>query len=728
MKSGIWLAMILLTSFLTACGGGGGSDDVAGGSSITSGIAVDPYIHNAQFDELDSDGNIIQTSGYSDSSGKFSFEKALSDGSIIQIRSSITATQSFQAQHGGEQYTGIIKRQFFIGDEQPVVVSPLTSLIANGMSPLDVITMMNNADLIGLEESDLYNDPMATLAADNLVLLQANMAVNAFMEATQNFDYPGNAGGVSPSAASSVSFDAIADMVTASLNETLYQQMVGVYGQDFTVDDMANTAVKVNHSMIQEMVGSGSQTMPMPTFDQMLTIADVHHTRMGGGTTPPDTGTGGGTRPPANTPDGQAIFAASCIGCHTVGTSTGMMDLDGDGTKVTTKFGGGISHGGNTLAADEITAIAEYFGSTGGTTPPDTGTGGGTTPPANTPDGQAIFAASCIGCHTVGTSTGMMDLDGDGAKVTTKFGGGISHGGNTLAADEINAVAEYFGSTGGTTPPDTGTGGGTTLPANTPDGQAIFAAGCIGCHTVGTSTGMMDLDGDGTKVTTKFGGGISHGGNTLAADEITAVAEYFGSTGGTTPPDTGTGGGSTPPATATCGSCHSLPPTGNTAGAHAVHTALNGIDNDCNNCHANAIHLDDWVDLGFAVKWDAKSGTATDNGDGTCSSISCHGGQTTPDWGTGSIDVAAQCQSCHASGTSQYNGYSSGEHNKHVNGEGFACTECHDSVKLAVDHFSGLSTPGFEQSPAATLKDSMNYNNQSCTISCHGENHNSERW
>ena len=647
MKSSIWLAMILLANFLTACGGGGGSDDPvvpdsADTTSITSGIAVDPYIFNAQFDEIDAEGNIIQSSDFSDASGRFSFTNAISDDSVLQIRSSLTAPQGQQAQHGGEHYTGIIKRQVFVGDEDPVVVSPLTTLLANGMTPDEVIQMIRDAGLGDLSESSLYADPMAALTVSDLVLLQANMAINAFMEATQNFDYPGNADGVSPSPATSVSFAAIADMVTESLDETRFQQMVSVYGPDFTVGDMANTAVKVNHAMIQEMVNSGSQTVPMPTLDRMLTIADVNHTRMGGGTTPPDTGTGGGTTPPANTPDGQTIFAASCSGCHTVGASTGVMDLAGDGAKVTTKFGSGISHNGNTLAADEITAVAAYFDSTGGTTPPDTGTGGGTTTPSSTPDGQTIFAASCSGCHTVGASTGIMDLAGDGAKVTTKFGSGISHNGNTLAADEITAVAAYFGSTGGTTPP-------------------------------------------------------------------------------------GTGGGATPP-TVECGSCHSLPPTGDTAGAHAVHTVLNGIDNTCVNCHADAIHQDGWVDLGFAAKWDAKSGAATDNGDGTCSSISCHGGQTTPDWATGSINVDTQCQSCHANGTSQYNSYSSGEHNKHVNSEGFACTECHDSAKLAVGHFSDLSTPGFEQPAAATLKSSLNYNSQNCAISCHGKNHNSEQW
>jgi predicted CxxxxCH...CXXCH cytochrome family protein len=179
-----------------------------------------------------------------------------------------------------------------------------------------------------------------------------------------------------------------------------------------------------------------------------------------------------------------------------------------------------------------------------------------------------------------------------------------------------------------------------------------------------------------------------------------------------------------------CGSCHSIPPTGNAAGAHAVHTALNGVGNTCDNCHpTDTDHPSGGlVNLGFAAKWNAKSSLATDNGDGTCSSIICHGGKKTPEWGSGTINVDTQCSSCHASGTSQYNGYSSGEHRKHVSEKGYACTECHDTTKLQVGHFTNLSTPGFEQSPASTLKSSLNYNNQTCSLSCHGKNHNSYQW
>jgi predicted CxxxxCH...CXXCH cytochrome family protein len=132
-----------------------------------------------------------------------------------------------------------------------------------------------------------------------------------------------------------------------------------------------------------------------------------------------------------------------------------------------------------------------------------------------------------------------------------------------------------------------------------------------------------------------------------------------------------------------------------------VHTALPSINNNCASCHAGAAH-NSRVDLGVAASFNAKSGTATVNANMTCANISCHGGQTTPAWQTGSIAVDTQCTSCHASGTSQYNSYASGQHSRHI-GKGYACTVCHSTSKLATGHFTNLATSTFEQDPAATI-------------------------
>ena len=114
-----------------------------------------------------------------------------------------------------------------------------------------------------------------------------------------------------------------------------------------------------------------------------------------------------------------------------------------------------------------------------------------------------------------------------------------------------------------------------------------------------------------------------------------------------------------------CTSCHGKPPTGtvapNSAGAHNTVTGhFNAgvtLPDGCSTCHDGAgsgttKHDNGTVDVAFLTIYSAKSGTAVHNADGTCSSVSCHGGQTTPVWLTGTIDVSTQCTSCHSFGTS----------------------------------------------------------------------------
>jgi predicted CxxxxCH...CXXCH cytochrome family protein len=133
--------------------------------------------------------------------------------------------------------------------------------------------------------------------------------------------------------------------------------------------------------------------------------------------------------------------------------------------------------------------------------------------------------------------------------------------------------------------------------------------------------------------------------------------------------------------------------------------------------------------VALAAVYNAKSGSAAFNGTAnTCSNVSCHGGQTTPSWLTGTIDVNTQCTSCHASGTAQYTSYNSGEHAKHVSI--FTCTVCHDTTKLTVNHFTALNTSAMEGPASATLATAVNYNGTSCNPSAGGLTgcHSSENW
>lgn len=178
------------------------------------------------------------------------------------------------------------------------------------------------------------------------------------------------------------------------------------------------------------------------------------------------------------------------------------------------------------------------------------------------------------------------------------------------------------------------------------------------------------------------------------------------------------------PTVANCSTCHDFPQATN---KHSQHIALQDVD--CSVCHSgnhayagNSHSGSTTVLLKFLTTYTAKSGTTAsfDAAANTCSKVSCHGGQTTPDWtSSAAFDVNSQCASCHAYGTAEYNSYNSGEHDYHVNSLKKACTNCHDTDKLAVNHFTTLSTSALEGPASATMKDALNYTNGSCTPACH---------
>jgi predicted CxxxxCH...CXXCH cytochrome family protein len=206
-----------------------------------------------------------------------------------------------------------------------------------------------------------------------------------------------------------------------------------------------------------------------------------------------------------------------------------------------------------------------------------------------------------------------------------------------------------------------------------------------------------------------------------------------------------------PLAAANCTSCHAVPPDGlapagtaypNIAGSHSPHIALNaaGSPVGCNTCHnglgsrtlnhydrANARPGKDALrvppgDIVFPAECNAKSGTAAFNAaTRACSNVICHGGQATPDWQTATpnaIDVPNACLACHVSGTTQYNSYSSGSHDRHTAALGLSastCKRCHDVAKVnGAGHFQNLVTPAFEQPASATVLPAVGYDGNRC--------------
>jgi predicted CxxxxCH...CXXCH cytochrome family protein len=231
----------------------------------------------------------------------------------------------------------------------------------------------------------------------------------------------------------------------------------------------------------------------------------------------------------------------------------------------------------------------------------------------------------------------------------------------------------------------------------------------------------------------------------------------------------------------TCQSCHvgasGLPagPTGaafpNIAGAHAKHMGL-PTTLTCDTCHAGAgtgtaTHYTNanarvTTPTGPAtVKMDATfnaqtGGPAAFNPTAfTCSASSCHGGQATPNWRTGTITSTSQCTLCHATNggttTSQYND-AVGRHawGTHATAATLDCTICHDmsagnTNPGAVKHFAELNTTPVSSTnklPSGTIKFKLTnvtypitgaatYNvttpftegGGGCALTCHGQNH-----
>ena len=196
----------------------------------------------------------------------------------------------------------------------------------------------------------------------------------------------------------------------------------------------------------------------------------------------------------------------------------------------------------------------------------------------------------------------------------------------------------------------------------------------------------------------------------------------------------------------TCLSCHEggsgLPvgPGGTSfpskAGAHAKHLGL-ATQLTCDTCHTNAGTGSATHYLNADARIATPTGPATVSIDSTfvaktggsiafnpslltCSNVSCHGGQTTPNWQSGSLNASTQCTSCHATtvqaGTAtQYNDaygrHSMGTHNVTAAGSTIACTTCHNMSNGslgALAHFKYLNTPAVDGlNPSATPADQL---------------------
>lgn len=191
------LICLLLSMLMAACGGGGGG---GGGESSSSplppvdsgsftGTAVDPYIVGAVFEEIAADGVTVlqRESTPSNNQGRFTFSKSITPGSTISMK------VGRKGLHQGTPYQGMLRRAIN-SDADGLIISPLMTVLANGVSEQELLQVLSDAGITGLTANNLYADPVAPLMGQSsqvtdqrLKLLHANMAINNLMEAHNDF-------------------------------------------------------------------------------------------------------------------------------------------------------------------------------------------------------------------------------------------------------------------------------------------------------------------------------------------------------------------------------------------------------------------------------------------------------------------------------------------------------------------------------------------------------------
>ncbi len=183
LRSASVVVVILLT--LAACGGGGGgSTSVDNSNQGTRLVAVDPYIVGMVFCEDKNNNGVCdpgeQVSSASNTSGEAYFASAVTPSSVIIVQT--------QGLHNGVPYTGEIKR--IVDQTNNLVISPLTTLLANGWTEQNVIDVLQHGGSItGLTAADLKKDPLAgvegldasTLTADHFKIVKSTISIHSFL-------------------------------------------------------------------------------------------------------------------------------------------------------------------------------------------------------------------------------------------------------------------------------------------------------------------------------------------------------------------------------------------------------------------------------------------------------------------------------------------------------------------------------------------------------------------
>ncbi|MEJ2699106.1 MAG: c-type cytochrome, partial [Desulfuromonadales bacterium] len=296
---------------------------------------MDPYISGAVFQEVaENGGAILQTSGTTNAQGLATFSKPLTPGSIIELVSGKTGSDS------QNPFSGILKRNVGPSNTGTLVASPLTTLVANGATAQNVVQDLQLAGLTGISAEDINRDPMAALDTtqqnvtdDQLKLLQANMAVNAFMSAvnTSAGAYDLNAQTLEDPNQAALFTDIVSaaqQILDPSLFQQLADQVQATSAAPVTLGDFINTGADMLHSIASQVnadvMSKGMQNLSPDLVSTLLTnslnqapgiMQGIYTNRTG---VEAGSGSGGST-----TPDGATLYTNDCAGCHgALATST----------------------------------------------------------------------------------------------------------------------------------------------------------------------------------------------------------------------------------------------------------------------------------------------------------------------------------------------------------------------------------------------------------------------
>ncbi len=192
-----------------------------------------------------------------------------------------------------------------------------------------------------------------------------------------------------------------------------------------------------------------------------------------------------------------------------------------------------------------------------------------------------------------------------------------------------------------------------------------------------------------------------------------------------------------------CQSCHFKSLPGDTNNTHYSNASKRVASPISSGPASVAVH----------ATFNAQSGTAgfvSSASAFTCSNISCHGGQVTPGWQTGTLTVNANtyCITCHkiTSTATQYND-ATGRHNN-PSAHNQTCDHCHDMSTATnnrtgvVNHFKYLDTTAVRITPDQLSSDTIKFGGGTtpatgaltytvnatlgrggCALSCHGTSH-----